>query len=297
MGNEISTNRQRFAATVSALAERELVNLAGSEAGKQAAARVALAFRSAAATAKDPDAFYDCSPESVASCMATSAFTGIMPGGPFTGCYLIPKRVNGVQTLNWWINHRGIKTLARRANQAIETIPYFAGDTVTILRGREYGVDIQEGEADRDDAASLEGVVVMVRSLDTGLVLCVRKVTKSQISARRAKSDSVDTKTGEAKHGPWRDWPIEMAEKTAIKFAAGRGDVFFDDVGNVAMSREAEAHPVIEAKAEVVPTTKGKAALGLTEKPPAADMRAEADKLNGRETVPADDTDTGGEFG
>lgn len=248
--------RQRFGQTVTAIAERELINLFGSAQGKAAAARVALAFRSAAATAKEPEAFWSCAPETVANALATSAFTGIMPGGPFPGCYLIPKKVNGIQTLNWWITHRGIKTLARRAGQCIETLPYFDGDEVVIVRGRDWRVEVIEGPApDRDDAQALAGIVYWVSDINTGALLACRKMTRAQIGKRWAKSAQKDS-------GPWAEWGIEMAEKTAIKFAAGRGDVFFDDVGNMALSSDATTE-LIDVPSEVVSSKPAGAAAAV----------------------------------
>lgn len=243
--NTTLTRRQQFGATVNALAVKELSNLFASDVGKQAASRVGLAFRAAASAAKDPDAFYSCSPESVATAMATSAFTQIMPGGPFTGCYLIPKKVNGVQTLNWWINHRGIKVLARRAGQGIEAIPYFPGDEVVIIRGKDWRVEVIEGPCqERDSIEALEGFVYYVTDLATGSLLAARKVSKDIIRKRRDKGQDGNV---------WREWPMEMAEKTVIKYAAGRGDVFFDDIGSMALSREAEA---IDIPSEPVSTTR-----------------------------------------
>lgn len=225
--------RAAFARTVEALAQRELVNLFASDVGKQAAARVGVAFRAAASAAKDPSAFYACSPESVAAAMATSAFTSIMPGGPFPGCYLIPKKINDVQTLQWWINHRGIKTLARRAGQGVEALPYFEGDTVIIERGKDWRVEVIEGsEEHREDFTRLLGVVYFVTDLESGALLAARKVSKRQILKRKAKGQGGNV---------WAEWPMEMAEKTAIKFAAARGDLIFDDLGNMALAREAEA--------------------------------------------------------
>lgn len=255
MASEVAriTPSQEFGRKVSALAEKELVTLFGSDVGRQASARVALAFRAAAATAKDPDAFFSCSPESVASAMATSAFTSIMPGGPFCGCYLIPKKVNGVQTLNWWINHRGIKVLARRAGQGIEAIPYFPGDEVVIVRGKDWRVEVIEGDCDnRDSIENLEGFLYYVTDLSTGALLAARKVSKALIRKRRDKGQGGQV---------WGEWPMEMAEKTVIKYAAGRGDVFFDDVGNMALSRDADAtEPEVEVS--VAPST-GRRALGI----------------------------------
>lgn len=256
------TPRDAFKDRVLAVASTEIASLFGAENGRAAAARVALTFRAAASTAKEPDAFYSCSPESVASAMATSAFTQIMPGGPFCGCYLIPKKVNGVQTLNWWINHRGIKTLARRAGQGIEALAYFPGDEVVIIRGRDWRVEVIEGDApNRDDISNLLGFVYYVTDLETGALLAARKVSKDVIGKRRDKSDGIKNDGTAKDTSPWAAWPMEMAEKTVIKYAAGRGDIFFDDVGNMALSREAEAQ-IVDTTAEVVPARAGAAALG-----------------------------------
>jgi recombinational DNA repair protein RecT len=237
--------RQQFGRTVEALAQRELSNLFASDVGKQAAARVGLAFRAAASAAKNPDDFYACSPESVAAAMATSAFTSIMPGGPFPGCYLIPKRVNGVQTLQWWINHRGIKTLARRAGQVVEAIPYFEGDDVRIIRGQSWSVDVIPGpETNRAGLDRLAGVVYFVSDLSTGHLLAARKVERADIIKRKNKGQGGQV---------WSEWPLEMAEKTAIKFAAARGDLIFDDLGNMALSRDAEATAEDEPQTSTTP--------------------------------------------
>lgn len=284
--SSMSERRKRFAATVSALAEKELIALFGSDVGRQAAQRVAVAFRAAASTAKSPDDFYSCSPESVAACMATSAFTGIMPGGPFPGCYLVPKRVNGVQQLNWWINHRGIKVLARRAGQGIEAMPYFDGDEVVIVRGKDWRVDIIEGDADRSDNRGLAGVVYYVTDLTTGALLAARKVSRRQIEARKAKSQGAAV---------WGDWFAEMAEKTAIKFAAGRGDVFFDDVGNMALARDADNEPETET-ATVRPAARDPLAALRSDAPALPDhgdrgpvIDAEAERVTPDTTTTTDD--------
>jgi recombinational DNA repair protein RecT len=230
------TPAQSFGRTVAALAEQSLTEMFGSENGKAASARVALAFRAAASTARNPDDLYRCSPASVASCMALSAMTQIMPGGPNPGCYLIPK--GGV--LGWWITSRGIKTLARRAGQVVATFPYFTFD-VCHVDEFEQTMSLTKGAGDRDDYSKLVGIVVLVRDLTTGAKLAMRDVTRAQIEKRRAKSLQPNA-------GPWKDWPMEMAEKTAVKFAASRGEIVFDDVGNTTYQRDAE---VIEATATV----------------------------------------------
>lgn len=220
--------QQQFGRTVSALAEKGLQEMFGSENGRAAAARVAVAFRAATAAAKDPSSLYKCSPESVASCMALSAMTQIMPGGPYPGCYLVPK----AGALGWWISARGIKTLAQRAGQTIHTFPYFTFDAVDIDEF-EQTMRLDKGEGDRDDYSKLMGIVVLVRDATTGAKRAMVNITREQIEKRRKKSTQPN---GDS----WRDWPMEMALKTAIKYAAARGDVVFDDVGNVTMQRDAD---------------------------------------------------------
>lgn len=222
------TPAQDFGRTVQALANRGLVEMFGSENGKAAAARVAVAFRAAAASAKDPSALYRCSAESVASCMALSAMTQVMPGGAFPGCYLVPK---GGQ-LGWWISARGIKTLARRIGQNVTTYAYFEFDDYAIDEF-EMTMSLRKGVGDRDDYAKLVGIVVLVRDAD-GQKVAMRDVTKDQIEKRRRKSLQPNA-------GPWKEWPMEMAEKTAIKFCAARGEIVFDDIGTTTMAREHDA--------------------------------------------------------
>ena len=271
------TTRQQFGRTVEALAARELTNLFASDVGKQAATRVAMAFRTAATAAKNPDDFFTCSPESVAAAMATSAFSSIMPGGPYPGCYLIPKKVNGSQQLLWWINHRGIKTLARRAGQVIECLPYFDGDEVVISRGQGWRVEVIEGpETQRDNLDLLAGFVYFVTDLQTGGLLAARKVTRSLILKRKAKGQ-VGT--------VWTEWPMEMAEKTVIKYAASRGDIVFDDLGNMALARDAEATaPEVEQPTAHIPASRQ---LPAGDEPPAPPLpEAEPERVGPTQARP-----------
>ena len=110
------TPAQQYGRSVESLAMRELEKVLGSEEGKKAAARTALAFR---ATALANPTVYECDAGSVASCVAISALTNLMPGGPNPDCYLVPRRVKGQQTLNWMISHRGLQKLATRAGYTV----------------------------------------------------------------------------------------------------------------------------------------------------------------------------------
>ena len=225
------TPAQRFHQTAQAIAERTLAQILGSEEGKKKAAQFAVAFRAAAAAARDPGAIYGCSPESVASALVNSILTGIMPGGAAAGCYLVP--VGG--HIQWRITHRGILELARRAGQTVQVRAIFPGDSLDLYED-ENGVRFRF-ESRHDDAAetweNLVEVVILVRN-GAGKVAEYCRVSKRQIEARRAKSAQPNS-------GPWKDWPLEMGLKTAVKYALNRGIVSIDTSPGVAHALAADS--------------------------------------------------------
>jgi hypothetical protein len=79
-------------------------------------------------------------------------------------------------------------------------------------------------------------------------------VNRAEIEKRRMKSQMRDS-------GPWAEWYVEMAIKTALKYAAGRGVIAFDDSGLQALGNDSDVH--IEA-VQVQPTG-GRAALGVAQ--------------------------------
>lgn len=204
---------QRFHQTAQAIAERTLAQILGSEEGKKKAAQFAVAFRAAAAAARDPGAIYGCSPESVASALVNSILTDIMPGGAAPGCYLVPKGGH----IQWWITHRGILELARRAGQTVQVRAIFPGDSLDLYED-ENGVRFRFEGRHNEDAETWENlveVVVLVRN-GAGKIAEYCRVSKRQIEARRAKSAQPNA-------GPWKEWPLEMSLKTAVKYALNRG--------------------------------------------------------------------------
>ncbi len=155
-----------FREGIQADAQRYLVDMLGTAAGRAAGARVAMAFSAAARTAKDPDALYGCSRPSIIACIAMSAITGLMPGGPNPTVYLVPK--NG--ELQWWMTHRGIAALMLRAGWQVIAVPVHKDDEITVSFGE---VTAHEPDPDKwaDSLDDLRGCYVTIRRLSDGVSL------------------------------------------------------------------------------------------------------------------------------
>jgi len=194
-----------FRTNVEGLARNMLAEILGSKEGRQAAAQVGLAFGAAVRSAKDPSALYKCSPESVGSAVAMSALTQLMPGGPAPAVWLVPKGGE----LQWWLSHRGIATLCLRAGYQVLPVPVHINDHFVVSFG-----EVEEHEPNDwpESLGELAGVYVTVRKLSDGLVLCRPWVPQGAIMRRRKGAGPV-----------WNAWPIEMAQKTAIRWCLSRG--------------------------------------------------------------------------
>lgn len=255
------TPAQRFFLSARQVAEGSLMMILGTEEGKKKAAEFAVAFRAAAAGARDPSALYGCSAESVAACIVNSILTGIMPSGSAPGVYLVPKGGH----LGWWLNHRGYVELARRAGQIVQVRPLFKGDVYEREEDQNGIKLLYRPDTERDGSEEtyekLLAVMVVVRSAD-GKLIDVARMSRREIERRRAKSM-------QATSGPWKEWALEMAMKTAIKFAAYRGMITFQADAGVqhALSTEQpespeEVAPVVQAVLPADPA-KGMAAIEL----------------------------------
>lgn len=248
------TAAQAYGRQVEQLATRELERVLGSEEGKRAAARVALAFR---ATGIANPAVYECDPASVAACVATSAMTSLMPGGPNPDCYLVPRRVKGSQQLNWMISHRGLIKLATRAGYTIKARAVYVDEVFEYEEGETIHIK-HVPNLDRVDEKweDMRGVIVRCYRISDGKQIGVEYVSRGQIEKRRNQSDAYQrgAKPGAddwARSSPWFKWGAEMAAKTAIKYAFSRGGIPIDDI----LVREAltrDADDAIETTAVVV---------------------------------------------
>lgn len=232
----------QFLKVCEGMAIRTLKQMLGDDEGKKRGAVFALAFQAAASGAKDGGkALYGCAPDSVAMALVNSIITGIMPGGPAAGCYILPKDGR----CQWWINHRGMIQLARQSGVRVSVRRCYEGDVVDIWEGTN-GLEIRLPVPRRDVPESYEDlleVVVVVRD-DSGRLIGVERVSKHQIEARRRKSMMANA-------GPWKDWPLEMADKTAIKYAVNRGIIIINDrdAREVMARDEEDSNVVLEAPA------------------------------------------------
>lgn len=195
-------------------ASKAALALMGSDRGKKAAARMVLAFAQAASVAKDPQALYNCSGESIVTCVTTSIELGIYPGGPYPKAYLVPR---GGQ-LQFEVTHRGIAVIAQRAGYSIKAVPVQKDEHVVISFG-EVQEHIQDPDTYPDSLDDLRGVYVVLTRLKDGVNMGRAWVPISLIQ-KRANSRQA---------GPvWKQWPIEMAQKTAIKYCVARGALVID---------------------------------------------------------------------
>jgi recombinational DNA repair protein RecT len=214
----------------------------GEEEGKKRAAQFAATF--SAASAANPD-IQGCNPQSVAAAMVNSIITGILPGGPAPGCYLIPKG----GALQWWLNHRGMIALAKRAGQRVQVRPIFPGDVFDAYddeTGTHFRYD-NKHPPEAEEYKSLIEVVVIVRDDESGVLLDLHRCSKGYIEDCRKVKGA----------GPvWNSWPLEMAYKTAIKSAVARGVISLtsDLATRQVLDEESRVERVEVAQPEAVTT-------------------------------------------
>jgi phage RecT family recombinase len=212
-----------------------LESLVGPERCKEAAGRFTLAFRVAAAKAPQ---LREAPPAQVAEAVALCALTGLMPGGPLPDCYLIPRKSKHPSTgkwtvpgLQWMLSFRGLRKLVERTGVELEVVPVFRGEDFAVRRGLDPTIEHVPdymGEVERtwENLALVYVVARRGRKSPTRFEV----ISKADIEARRNSSDA--WKRGGS--SPWKDWPIEMALKTAVRYAVSRGLVPLDDIGTAA---------------------------------------------------------------
>ena len=206
----ISNNTPRtLRGRVQAMAGSMLLDMVGEERATEAAARVGMAFAAAHRAARSPRDIERCSPESIAAAVALSALTGLMPGGAMPSVWLVPRGGD----LQWMISHRGLMQLCRRAGYQLSAVPVSTSDHVVIEFGEvtEHRVEVGSEATGLDDLA---GVIVSCRRLADGAILGRFWMPGSAVRKRASARGA----------GPvWKSWPLEMAQKTAIKWACARG--------------------------------------------------------------------------
>lgn len=213
MGDNALTNFKRG---VLHDARNAMAMLLGSEEGQKAGAKVAMAFVSAVHNAKDPSALLNASTDSIRACIAASADTGIMPGGAYPKVWLVPRGGK----LQWEISHRGICALAQRAGIKLRAVPVHVNDESLRLEFGEVVAHTPPPDLWPERLEDLMGVYVIAQRISDGATMSRSWVPAALIS-KRANSRQA---------GPvWKQWPVEMAQKTAIKYLMARGELVIDN--------------------------------------------------------------------
>lgn len=250
---------RQFTRRVNQSAGRLLIEWVGEARAREAKGRITSAFSSAALSARDPSDFYACTAASVAQCVAISALTGIMPSTGATAlAYLIPRRPRKGEDpqLQYQLSHRGIAALASRAGMILIPVPVGYLDHLIIRDG-----EVSEHEGNPDEPPmywdELRGVALLVKDRTTGVVLYRGWVAKVVIEKRRDMSDSFHWAEGEGdwakERSTWHKWGIEMAMKTAMHYAIGRGWAIIDDTEAVRALSMDVSSDVIDVDATEVP--------------------------------------------
>lgn len=254
----------KFRQDTTSMALSMLKNWVGEERAKEATGRISVALSASASAAKDPTDFYQCTPQSVAKVIAISALTGIMPSTGATAlAYAIPRRPRKGEPpqLQYQLSHRGINALANRAGMHMVAIPISVSDTIDVEESGDVVVKARDLDNPPASEEDLRGVMVVVRRLDTGKVICNGWVAKKLINARREGSDSfkfAERKGNEwAKDSsPWHVWYVEQAMKTAMHYAIGRGWCVVDDteaIRALKADQEADFETIKTITAESMP--------------------------------------------
>jgi recombinational DNA repair protein RecT len=211
----------------------------GEDRAKEAAGRISAALSASAASARNPEDFYQCTPDSIGRCVAIAALTEIMPGTGSTAlAYLIPRRPRKGERpqLQYQLSHRGLNALARRTGQTMIAVPISIHDQLTFSEDGDVLVTSRDIDNPPTTEADLRGVIVLVRELSTGVTICRGWVPVSLINVRRDSSDAYQYATKNewaSKTDPWHQWYVEMAIKTAMHYAISRGWCVIDDAAAV----------------------------------------------------------------
>jgi recombinational DNA repair protein RecT len=266
----------KFRLDVERMATSMIMEILGSEQGKQAAARCALAFAATARAARNPENFYACTPESVGQCIAYSAITNLMPGGPAPQVWLTPRQVSFKDQdgrwqkrweLGWSLSHRGVAALLIRSGWAVMPVAVGPADKLRI----DFG-EVVEHEADPDfwpdDLDDVLGVYLSIRNLTSGVTLFRPWLPREAIKRRRAASDAYRSdvekgrKATDEYASPWLKWPVEMAQKTAMHWSLARGLLPVSGVEfEIAMTADGtDAHQRVASEPTKAPASLGTAA-------------------------------------
>jgi len=242
------TPQEVFARRVTAYATEFLTAIAPPEKVAQSVGRIGIALRKAGI--KQPK-LYGCDARSVANCIAMSALTGIYPGGAKPLVDLIPRGNN----LEWQISARGLQALAERVGGWIITAtPVHVDDVYEVTLGSDAHVrHVPCGKGCTTRADMLAVYVVGKHKQWPAVIVPVAL----DVIWKRSTGTQV-----------WQQWPVEMAQKTAVVYAISRGHF-----------GALEAEPEFSAVAEYQDTHREQYPARSSARPVAMEYTADADDL------------------
>jgi recombinational DNA repair protein RecT len=196
----------QFRDDVSHLATEFLTQRVPAERVAEASGRLALALRQVAVA--NPK-IYECDRTSIAQAVAMSALTGLQPGGVKPDVYLIPRG----RQLQWQVSARGLQKLYARAGwvRMVAQVVHL-DDEYRVVLGSEDRIEHVPCGKYPTGLDEVRAVYVVGQHRD-GYKVCV-DVPMGAIIARKKKSQSGNV---------WAEWPLEMAQKTAVTYAISRG--------------------------------------------------------------------------
>jgi hypothetical protein len=249
------TPQAQFAARVNSYAIDFLAAIAPPDKVQQAAGRIGLALRKAGI--KQPK-IYSCDAKSVANAIAMSALTGIYPGGAKPLVDLIPRG----NSLEWQISARGLQALAQRVGGWIITAtPVHVDDVYEVTLGTVQEVKHIPCGKGCTARADMQAVYVVGRHKDWPAVIV--PVALDTIWKRSTGTNV------------WQQWPVEMAQKTAVIYAISRGHF-----------GALEAEPEFSAIADYQDTHRESSPARSAPRPAAMEYTVDADDLDDLEATP-----------
>jgi recombinational DNA repair protein RecT len=285
------TEAQVFRKRAETIAGSLLTNWVGDKRAKEATGRLSAALAASAAAARNPQDFYDCEPASVATVVAVAALTGIMPATGATAlAYAIPRRARKGEKpqLQYQLSHRGINALARRCGQTVIAVPISHRDDVDVDDAGEFVVLRRDFDNPPMTWEDLRGVQVLVKELGSGRVTFSGFMPRALIEPRRAMSDSWANERARP-YSPWTKWPVEMAQKTAMHYAVGRGWCVIDDTAATRALAADQAADMIDTTASVADVRPSSIASITHVEPEPADVPdTEPEPASEAKTEPAD---------
>lgn len=156
-----------------------------------------------------------CTNESILRCLMDAAALGIRPGGLMGRGYIIPRWNSKIKALEASFDPgwRGLADIARRSGlvKKIEAHTVFEKDTFLVTQGTNPGLEhVPYDGDDRGDIVAAYAVAFLADGLTHFEVL--RRIDLDKIMSSSSSKDKQGNMVG-----PWKEWPEEMARKSAVR--------------------------------------------------------------------------------